>query len=69
MKALKEKANGIIFGAFELIVGLLLLINPAGFTSAIIIMAGIALMVLGLYDISERVRWKQPKVKCWLRGW
>lgn len=56
MKALKEKANGIIFGIFELIVGLLLLINPAGFTSAIIIMAGIALMVLGLVEIIRYFR-------------
>ena len=56
MKAIKEKANGIVFGVFEVIVGLLLLINPAGFTSAIIMVAGVALMVGGLIEIIKYFR-------------
>ena len=56
MKAIKEKANGIVFGVFEVIVGLLLLINPAGFTSAIIMVAGVALMVGGLIAIIKYFR-------------
>ena len=56
MKGLKEKVNGIIFGVFELIVGLLLLINPSGFTSAIIMVAGAALMVFGFFEIIKYFR-------------
>lgn len=56
MKVIKEKANGIVFGVFEVIVGLLLLINPAGFTSAIIMVAGVALMVGGLIEIIKYFR-------------
>lgn len=56
MRALKENANGIIFSVFEIIVGLLLLINPAGFTSAIIMVAGVVLMVLGFFEIIKYFR-------------
>lgn len=64
MKALKEKANGIIFGIFELIVGLLLLINPAGFTSAIIMVAGAVLMVLGAFEIIKYFRTSAVEAAC-----
>lgn len=50
MKILKEHANGIVLCLFELIVGTLLLINPVGFTSWIIMIAGIVLMVIGLVE-------------------
>lgn len=56
IKSLKEKASGIVFSAFEVIVGLLLLINPAGFTSAIIMVAGVVLMALGLFEIIKYFR-------------
>ena len=36
MKSLKENANGIVLCLFELIVGILLLINPVSFTAWII---------------------------------
>lgn len=48
MKDLKVNFSGIILCLFELVVGILLLIEPIGFTSWIIMIAGIALMVFGL---------------------
>jgi len=51
MKILKEHMDGIVFCLFELVVGILLLFNPIGFTSGIIMIAGIVLMVLGLVQI------------------
>lgn len=48
MKNLKENASGIVLCLFELVVGLLLMINPVGFTSTIILVAGVILMIAGL---------------------
>lgn len=51
MKKMKERANNIILCLFELIVGILLLINPIGLTSWIIVIAGIVLMIIGLVQV------------------
>lgn len=56
MKTLKERANGIVLCLFELLVGVLLLIDPIGFTSWIIMIAGIVLMVMGLVDVLKYFR-------------
>jgi len=56
MKKLKEKGNGIILCLFELVVGVLLLIDPVGFTSGIIMVAGAVLMVLGLARVIQYFR-------------
>lgn len=48
MNVLKENANSIVFCLFELVVGILLMINPVGFTSGIIVVAGVGLMAAGL---------------------
>lgn len=56
METLKDKTGGIVICIFELAVGILLFANPVGFTSAIIMMAGIALMVLGLAEIIKYFR-------------
>ncbi|MCM1364458.1 MAG: DUF308 domain-containing protein [Faecalibacterium sp.] len=56
MKALKENFNKIILSLFELLVGILLLINPVGFTSGIITVAGIILIVLGIISIVRYFR-------------
>lgn len=56
MKILKKRANGIVLCLFELIVGILLLINPISFTSTIIIAAGIALLVSGLASVIKYFR-------------
>ena len=50
MKALKENFNGIIICLFELVIGILLLIDPIGFTSGIIITAGVLLVLTGLVN-------------------
>lgn len=56
METVKEKASGIVLCLFELIVGVLLLIDPVGFTSGIIKVAGIVLMILGLIEIVKYFR-------------
>jgi len=56
MKKIKEHLSGIVLCLFELVVGVLLLIDPVGFTAGIIILAGIVLMVLGLISIIKYFR-------------
>ncbi len=51
MKKLIELAKGILFCLFELVVGILLLMDPVGLTYWIIIAAGVGMIVLGLVDI------------------
>ena len=48
MNNLKENRNGIVICLFEIFVGILLLVNPVGFTSGIVIGTGIMLCVYGL---------------------
>lgn len=45
---LKRSLSGVAMSLVEIIIGILLLINPVGFTSGIIVVFGIALMALGL---------------------
>ena len=56
MKALKENLSGIIVCLLELVIGLLLLINPVGFTSGIIITLGILLCLNGLSNCIKYFR-------------
>lgn len=56
METVKEKANGTVLCLFELVVGVLLLINPVGFTAGIIKVAGIVLMILGLIETVKYFR-------------
>ncbi|MBQ8296258.1 MAG: DUF308 domain-containing protein [Ruminococcus sp.] len=51
MKNLKFNINGILLSVFEITVGILLLINPISFTSGIICVFGIALVVLGIVSV------------------
>ncbi|MBQ8508023.1 MAG: DUF308 domain-containing protein [Clostridia bacterium] len=46
-----KKINSIVLCIAELLVGILLLIKPVGFTSGIIICAGVAMMVKGIIDV------------------
>lgn len=48
MEKIKKNLNGIILCLFEIIVGILLLISPVGFTAGIIIAAGIVLLGIGI---------------------
>lgn len=56
MKGLKEKVIGFIPCLFELIVGVLLLVNPVEFTSGIIMAAGIVLMIFGIIEAVKYFR-------------
>ncbi len=56
MKSLKENVAGIVLSLFELVVGVLLLVNPVGFTVGIIMVAGIVLILLGLIDVARYFR-------------
>ncbi len=56
MKALKQNANSIIISLFEILVGILLLINPIGFTSGIIVTFGIILIFISIISIIKYFR-------------
>ena len=51
MKTLKENTGGIVMCLFEILVGILLLINPVSFTSGIIIGLGVILLALGVVGV------------------
>lgn len=56
MKNLKNNINGILLCLFEIVVGVLLLINPLGFTTGIITTAGIVLLIIGLITVIKYFR-------------
>ena len=56
MKEMAKNYGGIILCVFELIIGILLLINPEGFTSAIFIAAGCLLIVAGIVSVVKYFR-------------
>ena len=56
MKLIKKYLNGIVFCVFELIVGILLLIRPVGFTSGIILVAGVGLVLIGIKEVIRYFR-------------
>ena len=56
MKALKEHLTPIVFAIFELVVGILLMINPVNFTVGIITAAGVVLILYGIISIIKYFR-------------
>lgn len=56
MKALKQNGNTIVMFLIETVVGILLLVDPLKFTSGIIIISGIALMICGLVSAIQYFR-------------
>ncbi len=56
MKSLKESLSGYFLCLVEIIVGVLLLINPLGFTSTIVVGVGCALIILGIVCIINYFR-------------
>ena len=56
MKFLKTNIGGIVGCLLEIFVGILLLMNPVGFTSGIIIGAGFVLMAAGLASVIKYFR-------------
>lgn len=56
MKKLDKQIKSMILCIAELLIGMILLIKPVGFTSIIIICAGLGLMLKGLMDIVRYFR-------------
>lgn len=56
MKTLKLNLSSILLSVFELVVGILLLVDPLGFTTGIVIAFGIALVVVGLISVIKYFR-------------
>ena len=46
-----KRINALVLCLGELLIGILLLVKPVGFTSGIIIAIGVALMLRGVMDI------------------
>ena len=53
---MKTKFPPIVTAVVELIVGILLLVNPVGFTTGIIFVLGLVLVVYGIYKILQYFR-------------
>ncbi len=53
MKSLKKNVDGIVLCLFELVVGVLPLINPVSFTIGIIMVVGVVLILLGLINVTR----------------
>lgn len=56
MKRIRENFGGIILCLGQLLVGILLMINPAGFTSGIIIAVGAVLLLAGIISVIRYFR-------------
>lgn len=64
MKNLKNNTNDLIICILEIAVGILLLINPIAFTTAIIKIVGITLMVIGLFSAIKYFRMEAFEAAC-----
>ena len=51
MKTFGKGASGVFFCLFEILIGILLLVDPVGFTSGIITAAGVVLIAVGIFCI------------------
>lgn len=51
LKKVKENMGNIIVCILEVVIGILLLIKPVGFTSGIIILFGVAAIILGILEV------------------
>ncbi len=57
MKEMIRKISVILFlAACELLLGILLLINPIGLTTAVVIGLGVVLIALGIYNLIQYIR-------------
>lgn len=56
MSKIKRSTGNLLTCIFEILVGILLLIDPVGFTSGIIIVFGIVLAVIGLVSLFKYFR-------------
>ena len=53
---MKQKAPNLILSVIELIVGILLMVNPVGFTTGIIMAIGCILIIVGIIQIVQYFR-------------
>lgn len=53
---MKERLSVILLGVAEIVVGILLLVNPVGLTTLIIIALGVVLILVGLFNIIQYFR-------------
>ena len=51
MKSIKENLHAILMSAFEVLVGILLIVDPVGFTSGIIVAGGLVLLFFGMVQV------------------
>ncbi len=58
MKNLKENAGNLLMSLCEVVIGILLLVNPVGFTSFVISALGIVLSIRGIVSIISYFRTK-----------
>ncbi len=58
MKNLKENAGNLVMSLCEVIIGILLLVNPVGFTSFVIIAIGAVLAIRGVVSVISYFRTK-----------
>ena len=56
MRSSNQTINGVVFFLLEILIGILLLINPIGFTSSIIITTGAVLAVVGIINVIKYFR-------------
>lgn len=56
MNSFKEKAGGLLTAVCEAVIGVLLLINPVGFTTSIITVLGVLLIIVGIVQIINYFR-------------
>lgn len=56
MNILRQNLYALVLAVFEILVGVLLIIDPLRFTSGIIITAGIVLLIIGVFQIIRYVR-------------
>ena len=57
---MKNNKTGILLSLFEIALGILLLIDPIGFTTGIIIIAGVLLLLFGVVEVIKALRGKLP---------
>ena len=56
MKTRKRNLSGILLSLFEIVTGILLLVNPTAFTSGIIIACGVLLLIVGIASVIKYFR-------------
>ncbi len=56
MKTLKENLSNLIMSLCELVIGILLLLDPVGYTTGVIVVVGVVLVVLGIISAISHFR-------------